>query len=192
MEKVREAYDEYKETLREYTASDPLRARLVAVEKLVNRFPKASSYGHEVLPGQQQQFTRLRSELNARLGTYRRTSKQNFVRATDGTTVTKTFAQSGIPGLVNANGICVALSVDWLRRKLWNVNHRGQEMNEAWAEHKRDPRMQKVDALQTKHKNFYVPHNALAQYDEVRDQRRQQQGKAPKPERSYSSVIHPG
>jgi hypothetical protein len=83
------------------------------------------------------------------------------------------------PGLENKIGICFAMSLDWIRRKIWNsqISDEKKRKKETWDQKGLDKRLRRLDALQTVKKNFFDPKITLSAYDTERTKNRKSQEK---------------
>lgn len=143
---------------------------IVDLERLVAELPNSRAYQREIL--KPQEFGRYRDQLNGRLAEERARLWMGFTAAlaSDGIHCNREFRQGEhTPKLRNTDGICFAASMDWLRRKMWNATRRDRKpMHEVWQTGRLEKRLEKLDGLQSAHKNFVMPAHALQTYDQHR------------------------
>jgi hypothetical protein len=96
-------------------------------------------------------------------------------------------------GLTNNQGVCNALTVDWVRRKMWNSGAQDAGLKlktQIWeAGDKLEARMKRADKMQSAGRNVVTPEVTLAAYDKLRLERHAEKGKDPAKAKSFGQLL---
>jgi hypothetical protein len=117
-----------------------------------------------------------------------------IIAQTPGMSLTHAFNQAEHTStLTNSQGVCNALTVDWVRRKMWNSAAQDTGLKPKppiWAAgDKLQERMKRADQMQSACRNVATPEVTLAAYDKLRAARREEKGKDPAHAKSFGQLL---
>jgi len=167
-------------------------ATIGTLDKMMHNFPRLDVYANEVNKASDVQIVRAR--MNERVVDERAKALVELISSIPGMHTTKPFRQGEYTSeLVNKNGVCAALTLDWVRRKMWNsaagdVVKRKREVWEG-SETQIKNRMMRVDAMQSRRGNIVDPMSTMSSYDEVRQKGREAKDKDPGTAKSFGALM---
>ena len=165
---------------------------LGTLEKMMFRFPAIARFQGEI--NDDAGVQRVREQMAGRLTVERQRALGALVDSVPGMHMTRSFNQGQYTStLENGNGVCTALTLDWVRRKMWNSQAGGdvQRKREVWegTEDQIRKRMMRVDAMQSRRRNIVNPAWTMSGYDEVRREHRLAKDKDEGTGKSFGALM---